>query len=393
MPAKYGITTAAGESKPAATTVARWNNGGKRHTVYTVCGTTQDAWGLYNDTGVPAEMAGMLYLLRQVTGNPAATLPANDGDPLPDAIASPDAAVGRRVNSALFDWVPVSYPASGPAVRASLENNWQPTNLSIADSVSYGVTELVNLIKATPGTFALVGMSQGAIVTSQVLKALLPGGALASRYKDCIAGVAFGNPCRKIGGSMPGVPAAEGGGILHTTSRNAASIAGLQNANVPNWWWEMAITGDFFASAPMHTAAGPVITPVVQSLGTFRGSADLTGTMISGMFNAFLAGAVPVVTAALQGAISFLFAPKSVTAQQALSTWLYQQFGAPTLVDGQVVLQGGAYPNGNPHIRYGVDSPPNLPTWPGLTGLTASSTYIDVAVAYLNARGAAVAPR
>lgn len=199
MPTKYGLTTTSNTAKTARATVGRWNDGVKRHTVYTVCGTSQDGWGLINRPPAGSlQEAGLVGLIRQITGNPALTaadLPA-DGTPLPDWAASPDAVVGRDADPALFNWVPVSYPAAAPGSDGGLENNWQPQGISLAQSAKAGVDELIRLIKATPGTFALVGMSQGSVVISQVLKALLPGGTLANRYNDCIAGIAFGNPCR-----------------------------------------------------------------------------------------------------------------------------------------------------------------------------------------------------
>jgi hypothetical protein len=372
MTAEYGLSAANNTPKLAQAQVTRWNDRVRRHTLYTVCGTAQDGWGLYNDPGVEGR-AFLLELARNVTGNPALTLELTDGDPLPDWGASPDAAVARAANPALFNWVPVSYPASSPATAASLENNWQPSNLSIADSINVGVAELTSLIKATPGTFALVGMSQGAIVTSQVLKALLPGGNLAHRYNDCIAGVAIGNPCRKAGSSFPGGTPAEGAGLMANVT--IGSLSGLEKTTLPSWWWELSTPGDFFSTAPTNTVGGPLLTSVAQSVGTYRGGGELNATMVGAMIAAFLSGAVPLVTAALQSAISALFRPQAPNALGIIVSWLTTQF---------------AY-LANPHILYGVLPPPALPT--GLAGVSPSSTYVEVATAYLNARGAAVAPR
>ena len=70
-----------------------------------------------------------------------------------------------------------------------------------------------------------------------------------------------------------------------------------------------------------------------------------------------------------------------------------------------MIVPSGYYPRGNPHLLLGVDKPPALPSgrmaaygpnpaWTiNLPGLNANSTYVDVAAAYLNARGAAIAPR
>lgn len=65
---------------------------------------------------------------------------------------------------------------------------------------------------------------------------------------------------------------------------------------------------------------------------------------------------------------------------------------ALSLSQSLVITPSNFYPKGNPHILYGVDKPPTRPT-PALPGITSNSTYVDIGIAYLNARGAAIAPR
>lgn len=414
MSINSGLTTTGNVAKTARSQVARWNDRVKRHTVYTVCGTTQDGWGLYNVPPTQAEVQGYTALGRAVLGNPTWTPPA-DGEPLPDALTTCDAVVGRNADPDLFNWVPVSYPAVGPGMAASLENNWQPSNYSIAQSAKAGVDELIRLIKSTPGTFALVGMSQGSVVISQVLKALLPGGSLASRYKDCIAGIAFGNPCRAPGASFPGGTPASGGGIIGLPYPLDPYSSGLAGIKTPDWWWELCTEGDFFSSTPIDTAAGPLLTPAVQAVFHFGGSLDadvsavslmlgvlslapaLAVFLISAFANAGVLGATEArkvfSTKEFRGLLSAQLSRKSANAYQALSQWIYEQIGTLDIVAslqaGAPVLSGGYAVN--PHILYGVTSPPTLPT--GLSGLDENSTYLDVGIAYLNARGAAVTPR
>lgn len=418
-PRYYGLANDNFTPRLAAGVVARWNDKKVRHTVYTVCGTSQDGWGLVN-YNTPASRTGFINLARLQAGNPALTeadFPA-DGMPGPNISVSFDAAVGRSVDPELFNWVPISYPAGSPLKPGNLENEWQPQGMTIATSVRIGAEEVIRQIKATPGTFALVGMSQGSAVISQVLKALLPGGVLANRYNDCIAGLAYGNPCRKAGTSFPGGTPAPGGGVISLSYPQDSFCSGLGPVTLPSWWWEFALPGDLFSSAPMDTAAGPLLSPPIQATYHLEGGHGLSASTVITSFALFAAGgtSVALILQALvrsnfyQGPQIFNFfssveakallssvSQKQLTAAaQIVSQFLAEQFGVLNVAETlrtltPVIVPSTAFPNGNPHIRYGVDKPPTLPT--GLAGVDANSTYVDVGIAYLNARGAAVAPR
>lgn len=421
-PRLYGLVAANGTPRPAAEVVRRWNDKRVRHTLYTVCGTTTDGWGLTN-VPTPEVAANVLTLARQVTGNPALTLadlPPN-GTPSPDWAVSYDAAVGRAANPNLFNWVPISYPASSPITGGNIELDWLPTRNSMANSARMGTEELIRQINATPGTFALAGMSQGAVVISQVLKALLPGGVLQHRYKDCIAGLAFGNPCRAPGTGLPGVAAAPGGGVIslnYPQDSYASGLAPVKN-QIPSWWWEFALPGDFFSSAPVDGPAGATFTPAIQATYHLEGSLNYNHNVFSYTLALIgLAGAAvdlatkSLVAQGLYGAaqiVNFFGNPQtkallSAAAQQNTTAFLTftefirQQLGTFQQVPislanpfGLTFVPSNFYPTGNPHIRYGFDKPPSLPT--GLAGVNSNSTYVDIGIAYLNARGAAVAPR
>lgn len=411
-PNPYGLVNDNLTPRLAAGVVRRWNDKVVRHTVYTVCGTTTDGWGLTN-ISTPEAAANVLALARQVTGNPALTLadlPA-PGTPSPDWAVSFDTAIGRAANPNLFNWVPVSYPASSPVGGGNVETNWLPNRNAMSNSARMGVEELIKQINATPGTFALVGMSQGSVVISQVLKALLPGGSLQHRYKDCIAGLAYGNPCRAPGTGLPGVTPAPGAGIIslaYPKDGYSSGLAPVKN-QIPSWWWEFCLPGDFFSSAPLDGSAGPVITPAIQALyhleGTlgYDGSAlaytfalmGLAGSALNVAMNALVAnsvyGAAQVVnffgnqeTKALLSAA----AQQNTAAFLSFIQYVNQQLGT---FNGLNFTPSNYYPTGNPHIRYGFDKPPSLPT--GLAGVNGNSTYVDIGIAYLNACGAAVAPR
>lgn len=92
--------------------------------------------------------------------------------------------------------------------RAVLDKyTWQPCGnypaaaFPMWPSITAGVSELVSLIAARPGKFALAGYSQGACVVSTVLKHFImdPSGALRHRLGDVTKVVCWGNPQRQKG--------------------------------------------------------------------------------------------------------------------------------------------------------------------------------------------------
>ena len=96
----------------------------------------------------------------------------------------------RLLNSSLWQWKRVPYPASALFIGPSIEN---------------GVDWIINDIKSKPvGTpFALGGMSQGAAVMSRVYNECRQG-RLADRRHDLRGVVCFGNPMREQGHTFPG---------------------------------------------------------------------------------------------------------------------------------------------------------------------------------------------
>jgi hypothetical protein len=422
-PRYYGLVNDNFTPRLAAGVVKRWNDGKKRHTVYTACGTGQDGWGLVNLSSARA-IFDATTLARQLSGNPTLNisdvLPA-EGNPLPNQMVSFDAAVGRAANPDLFNWVPISYPAAQPGKANNLENEWEPKNNSLASSARTGVNELIQQIKATPGTFALVGMSQGSVVISQVLKAMQPGGPLAGRYGDCIAGLAYGNPCRKAGTGLPGVAPVPGAGLISLKSAEPMA-SGLSDVTIPSWWWEFSTPGDITSDTPFNNPdVARLTSPVIQSVFNFNSGLDLNVTGVTLMFLLLQASA-----ALMSGVLDALVKGDFYSAKQISDFWLtnqskkalsaasqkpstadtsaltiigdffYKHIGvinvpATVAAKNLVITPSNYYPNGDPHIGYGTLKPPSLPT--GLAGVNSNSTYVDIGIAYLNARGAAVAPR
>jgi len=409
IPVGSGLVSANGTEKDALTTVRRWNDGVNRHSLFTACGTSQDGWGFYNDPGNPAGRTALLAMVNSVLtegGLPTLTsLPGDGANGADLGIASPDAIVVYRANQNFYNWVPVSYPAAFPGAAVNIDNAWQPGNISFADSVTIGTQSMISLIQNTPGTFALCGMSQGAMVISNVLKAMQPGGVLASRYNDCIAGVAFGNPMRRQGGGLPGVASTTGAGMF-SVPNPVGALSGLSNVAVPDWWWEMNCPGDFFSDAPMSAAsgaAGAILNKIVSLFVVIKGTANSSFPLdfATQIINALATGVGVLVNSARS--------QTDVAGLRALGLWLRDQglmaalVGRPVaigivagifkLTNAEVTtnLLVGNYPRGNPHIFYGIKKPASRPT--GLATWTSNYTYVDVAVSYLNQRAGAVTPR
>ena len=154
----------------------------KRVTVYTVAGTGVDMW-----TGYPADVA-------------------------------------RALDTSVFYWQPVAYPAAP---------------FPMGKSARAGEDELVRLmsLRDPADPFILIGYSQGAMVTSRVLRRILDGN-LKQYRPGILAGVTFGNPLRERGHTFPG--GADPGG-------HGLDPKCLQGA--PEWWHDYAIPGDIYTCA------------------------------------------------------------------------------------------------------------------------------------------------
>lgn len=141
-----------------------------------------------------------------------------------NAIGNYDVMVGQGVDSNLWNVQAINYLGG-------------EIDLCNQATVDLGVAQLTTAIQQTPGKFAIVGMSQGAIVASEVYKQLL-GGSLADRNDDLLAGITFGNPEREGGHTIPGGTDPGGHGIAASDHR----LAGTESR-----WWDFADPNDFFA--------------------------------------------------------------------------------------------------------------------------------------------------
>jgi hypothetical protein len=132
-------------------------------------------------------------------------------------------------------------------------------------SYKAGAATLVNMINQTPGKFAMVGTSQGAMVISSVYDTIR-NGALSARNNDFLQGITYGNPCRKAGSIAPGCVDPGGHGI---------NVDSWLQSGVDSRWWDFANPGDPAAC----NGAGPwTVNGITYD---YRGS---TGTWTASLF-------------------------------------------------------------------------------------------------------------
>jgi hypothetical protein len=148
-----------------------------------------------------------------------------------DELTGFPADVGRAIDSNIYRWVPIKYPATFG-------------NPSYASSVQLGVEELIRQIKAAPDTsFAFCGYSQGGEVVSRVFMEM-QNGELKDRMKDFIGAAVFGNPMRELGHTFVGNPNPNAPG---TSSRG---IADVRLSGTPETWADYVNAGDLYADVP-----------------------------------------------------------------------------------------------------------------------------------------------
>lgn len=173
------------------------------------------------------------------------------------------AQVGSALNPAYWNWIPVSYSAA---------------LYPMASSISDGIEQLVAAIETVPiGTkIALIGVSQGAVVTSQTWENefVSSSGRLHARMNDVVGAVTFGNPRRKAGSHAVGTPDPGGHGI---------AASNLQT-NVPSWWYDYADPDDIVPTVP--TGSGGDYASVLYDFltNTWNGVSE---TLLSDVLSTF----------------------------------------------------------------------------------------------------------
>jgi hypothetical protein len=201
-------------------------------TAYTFLGPIADMApdNVYMMTNPIPPGMGPRHLMYTVAGTAA---PSTDSEYPHDLATDPSV-------TPYFDWVGVDYPAA---------------TFPMGPSVNTGIQNLVSLIASNPGTFAISGYSQGAIVTCRVWRdyILNPDGQLHDRLNDIVAHVTWGNPLR-----CPGK--ANGNGLvsppIELPARDGVVTGGIAGPDdltpwqTPDWHIDFAHDGDLYADCP-----------------------------------------------------------------------------------------------------------------------------------------------
>jgi hypothetical protein len=136
----------------------------------------------------------------------------------PTTSTAPGWGLAQLTNSSLVAIKEVPYPACVP----------------FNASYRAGAATLVNMINQTPGKFAMVGTSQGAMVITSVYDEIYSG-KLSSRNGDFLQGITYGNPCRKAKSIAPGCVDPGGHGI---------NVNSWLQSSVDSRWWDFVNPGD-----------------------------------------------------------------------------------------------------------------------------------------------------
>ena len=209
-----------------------------------------------------------------------------------------DVMVGLGVEASLWNWRPIHYRGDTMTGDAFFH-----MDRTAAD----GTQKMMAAIEATPGAFALSGLSQGAIVCSNVYDAIRTGD-LQHRQADFLGGVMFGNPRRQTGFTIPG-GFDPGSGTHHGIMRDSL----LVNCN-PNLWWEFVNTGDLVADVD-DSATGLAKSEMFEfMLGNYGGQgtilteawAALNG-LLGGMSQATMEGWITAYADTMKLAIEWLY--------------------------------------------------------------------------------------
>lgn len=197
-----------------------------------------------------------------------------------------------------YNWIPVEYPAEtfpmGPGVRQ-------------------GIEFLVQKISENPGTFALVGYSQGSVITCKVWRdeIMNPNGRLHDRLGDIFAHVNFGNPMR-----CPGI--ANGNGLAKIPLPEplegyvTGGIAGpddLTPWQTPAWQIDFAHDGDVWTCCPVGADPWHDESPVGEAetsiynifMEKFFGQASITAEI-----GQLLINPIPNIIGIIEGLVNII---------------------------------------------------------------------------------------
>lgn len=165
-----------------------------------------------------------------------------------------------EVNRDVFDVRFVNYPASFGPMPAEGADPWSALGEpSYAESRDMGIAELKRLINETPGTFGLVGFSQGGAVVDLVVRALVEGD-MRHRLADCRWAHVFASPHRAKGKTF------------HLDDPNRLQFEGIAGDPVTNTgsidYFAYAIADDAYTNIDLANTYGKEIYNRATQLAT-----------------------------------------------------------------------------------------------------------------------------
>jgi len=261
----------------------------------------------------------------------------------------PDDPFPRLLNTSLWQYARVPYPAS---------------TVGMAASIQLGVEWVVSQVLASdPGTcFSVGGYSQGACIATKIVQECLQG-RLSSRAADLRACVTFGNPMREMNHTYPSASGYSGAGDISGSTRGGHGLfpANLRIQNTPSYMWDFVMPneiitgiGDSVTGQLMQNFVGGALTPLLTAIPT-------------------LLGIIPFLAAVSGIAV----APISIARNGAN---LAQAVITNPLSGGTSILDGGG------HVLYPFYPPPNADG----TIPSSGDTCYQIAAKYLNTVGAQI---
>lgn len=184
--------------------------------------------------------------------------------------------ITNHLDPNIFDVVYVNYPASfGPISGGGAPPLAMLGSPSYRESRDQGVAETVRLINERPGTFGIIGFSQGGDVAALVGRELMHGN-LQHRLGDCLWVQTFGGPRRRPGHTFHGGPPLGWGGI------SGDPVGGFEAPGVPAHvdWFDYAVPLDIYTDANPDSYLDIVYDVVTEltlaNMGSLIGSVDPT---------------------------------------------------------------------------------------------------------------------
>lgn len=182
--------------------------------------------------------------------------------------------ITNHLDPNIFEVIYVNYPGSfGPISGGGAPPLAMLGSPSYRDSRDQGVDETVRLINDRPGTFGVIGFSQGGDVAAIIGWELMYG-RLQHRSGNCLWVQTFGGPRRRPGHTFHGGPPLAWGGI------SGQYVGGFEVPGMPPHidWFDYAIPLDIYADANpdsyLHLVYDTVTEMTIDNMGSMIGSVD-----------------------------------------------------------------------------------------------------------------------